>query len=64
MNDNTKLLIQAVFWIVMAAAVLALLLLPVPQPQSLDALIDNQPTHDTVFSFLDLTHTPPKAEDR
>jgi hypothetical protein len=69
MNENTRtrprkppgrrrIIIQAIFWTVMAAAILALLLLPVPQPQATDALVDHKPLTYPVFNFLDLTHAP------
>ncbi len=57
MNENTRLIIQALFWVVMAAAIVALLLLPIPHSSSTDNLIDNQPTYPSIPLDLDLTFT-------
>lgn len=65
MNENTRRIIQAIYWVLMAGAIVALLLLPLPVPevpvsadQDMYPFFDDQSPTNDIYLGLDLTHTP------
>jgi hypothetical protein len=58
MDEKSRTIIRALFWTVMAAAILALLLLPIPVPPPPPDFGIVKPVAPVTLNVTDLAHTP------
>lgn len=62
MNEKQRAVVHALFWTVMAAAILAILLLPVPIPPSPPRIGIVKPAAPATINVMDVTYTPASKE--